>query len=541
MEVEGGNLSIYKTDVLIVGGGLAGLTAAISSASNLSETLIVTKTLVGGANTTSVAAGIISGVTAFKYPDDSKELHYRDTISGGHGVNDATLVRTMVNDVSKYLERLKELGLELDGDGEPRRLWIPGHSKPRSYLIKGKSHALQNLLRRACEGLGVKFMERTLITSLVRNNDRVVGAVGIRTDNMEVVGIVANSTVLATGGSGELYPYTLMPSGSSGYGVSLGLRAGAELVDMEFVQFYPTMVAEEGLPRLFVDYAPLLRFGADILDGDGRSIFKKHGIAEPHRLTRDHFSIIMAKEMANGTALYLDCASIREEDLFSNPLLLSAVKDLESRNVPIRSRRVRVAPYAHFFMGGLRTDANGATNVEGLYAAGEAMGGVHGANRIGGNAFAACLVFGFRAGLVASLYSSTVEEANGAILKGSASSLTEAINSKGEVDASHVREVVQRSMWEGVGIIRDKSGLEAALRTFNDLRDQRISSKNPAEKLLIPMMLDNAEAIALSAMIREESRGAHFRRDFPETKEEWRKRIVLKLQEGECNVSYLMP
>lgn len=534
-------MSIYKTDVLIVGGGLAGLTAAISSASNLSETLIVTKTLVGGANTTSVAAGIISAVTAFKDPDDSKELHYRDTISGGHGVNDETLVRTMVNDVSKYLERLQELGLELDGDGEPRRLLIPGHSKPRSYLIKGKSYYLQNLLRRICEGLGVKFMERTLITSLVKDRNRVVGAVGIRMDDMEVVGIVANSTVLATGGPGELYPYTLMPSGSSGYGASLGLRAGAELVDMEFVQFYPTMVAEEGLPRLFVDYAPLLRFGADILDGDSRSIFKKHGIEEPHKLTRDHFSIIMAKEMASGTPLYLDCASIREEDLSSNPSLLSAIKDLESRSVPVRSRRVRVAPYAHFFMGGLRTDANGATNVDGLFAAGEAMGGVHGANRIGGNAFAACLVFGFRAGLAASLYSSTLEEADEAILKGSASSLTEAINSEGGVDSGHVREVVQKIMWEGVGIIRDKSGLERALRTFNDLRDQRVSSKNPAEKLLIPMMLDNAEAIALSAMIREESRGAHFRRDFPETKEEWRKRIVLQLQEGECNVSYLMP
>ena len=213
----------------MIGGGLAGLTAAISSASNLSGTMIVTKTLVGGANTTSVAAGIISGVTEFKDPGDSKELHYRDTISGGHMVNDEALVRTMVNDFSKYLNRLLDLGLELEGDDEPRRLFIPGHSKPRSYLIKGKCHSLQSLLRRVCEGLGVVFMERTLITSLIKDGERVVGAVGIRAENREVVGIKANSIVLATGGSGELYPHTLMPLGSSGYGVSLGFRAGAEL------------------------------------------------------------------------------------------------------------------------------------------------------------------------------------------------------------------------------------------------------------------------------------------------------------------------
>jgi len=534
-------LGTYKTEVLVIGGGLAGLTAAISSASNFSETMIVTKTLVGGANTTSVAAGIISGVTPFKDPEDSKDLHYRDTIAGGYGINDEILVRTMVNDVSKYLERLMELGLELEGGEEPRRLFIPGHSKPRSYLIKGKCHHLQNLLRRVCESLGVKFMERTLITSLAKDGERVAGAVGIRADKLEIVGITANSIILATGGSGELYPYTLMPSGSSGYGVSLGFRAGAELVDMEFVQFYPTMVAEEGLPRLFVDYAPLLKFGADIVDRDGRSVFQKHGIAEPHKLTRDHFSIIMAKEMIHGSALYLDCTHIREEDLSVNPSLSSAVRDLESKNVPVRSRKVKVAPYAHFFMGGLRTDANGATDVQGLFAAGEAMGGVHGANRIGGNALAACLVFGFRAGLAASMHSGTVNETDGRVLKDSASKLVEIVSSDGGEDAGRVKEIVQRNMWENVGILREKNGLEKALSTFNSLRGLRISSNNPIDKLLIPMMLDNAEAITLSALIREESRGAHFRMDFPETREEWRKRITLRLKEGECRVNFLIP
>lgn len=530
-------LGIYKTDVLIVGGGLAGLTAAISSASNLSDTIITTKTLVGAANTTSVAAGIISAVTRFKDPDDSKELHYRDTIVGGQEINDRVLVRTMVNDVSKYLDRLMDLGVEFYGDEVPRRVFIPGHSKPRSYEMKGKGIQLQKILRSVCERLGVRFLERTTITSLVKDGDRVVGAVGIKADDMEVVGIIANSIVLATGGSGELYPYTLMPKGSSGYGVSLALRAGAELVDMEFVQFYPIMVMEEGLPRLFIDYAPLLKFGAEIVDDNGVSIFKKHGISEPHKLTRDHFSILMAREIAGGTSLYIDCTSIRNADITNNPSLASAINNLESRHVPVRSRKVKVSPYAHFFMGGLKTDANGATNVPGLYATGEAMGGVHGANRIGGNAFAACLVFGFRAGMESSLYSSTVDCTDEDLIKSQASKVVEGLNSEGDKSAQDVKTTIQKQMWEGVGIIRDKTGLERALATFNSLRGCRLSSKSQIEKLLIPMMLDNAEVVALSALIREESRGAHYRADFPTPKEEWRKKIVIKIEDGECKIS----
>ncbi|MGQ9759921.1 MAG: FAD-binding protein [Candidatus Methanomethylicaceae archaeon] len=530
-------MGFYKTDVLIVGGGLAGLTAAISSASNLSETMIVTKTLVGAANTTAVAAGIISAVTHFKDSEDSRELHYKDTIKGGQEINDKILVKTMVNDVSKYLDRLVGLGLELEGGEEQRRILIPGHSRPRSYLMRGKGFQLQKILRRACEGLGVHFIERTLITSLVKDGERVIGAVGIRIDDMEVIGILANSTVLATGGSGELYPYTLMPTGSSGYGVSLGLRAGAELVDMEFVQFYPTMVMEEELPRLFVDYAPLLKFGAEIVNDEGASIFKKYGIEEPYKLTRDNFSILMAREMASGFSLYLDCTSIRNEDIKSNPSLASAINELESKHVPVKTKKIRVSPYAHFFMGGLKTDANGATDMPGLFAAGEAMGGVHGANRIGGNAFAACLVFGFRAGMEASLFSSTIDSANENLIKSQASKVVEILNSEGDKNAQEAKATIQKHMWYGVGILREKNGLETALATFNSLRGFRSSSKNQIDKLLVPMMLDNAEVIALSALIREESRGAHYRTDFPNPKEEWRKRIILKIEEGECKVS----
>jgi len=533
-------LVTYDADVLIVGGGLAGLCAAISSSSNLSKTMIVTKTLVGAATTTSLAAGVVSAVTPYRDPEDSVERHYQDTMAGGCDINDRVLVKTMVNDIPKYFTRLLELGLEFEGGDIPAAKFIPGHSKPRSYFMKGKGVQLQALLRKVCEALGTKFLERTTVTSLVIEGERVVGAVGHRTDTKEAVTIRSKATILATGGAGELYSRTLMPIGSSGYGTALGLKAGAEVVDMEFVQFYPTMVYEEGLPRIFVDYSPLLRYGADAKNAEGESVFKKYKVEEPFKLTRDAFSVMLAKEMigeGGERPLYLDCTAIKDADIKGNSSLASAVMDLESKQVPVRKRKFGISPYAHFFMGGLKTDANGATNVPGLYAAGEAVGGIHGANRIGGNAFAACIVFGFRSGMAASLYSSTVDPAGEEIFVEASSLLTEAINFNGTRDAREVKSEIQRIMWEKVGILRERKGLEEGLMALNSLRGAQLTSEDPVDKLLVPLMLDTADVITLSAMLREESRGAHYRLDYPEQREEWKKKTTLKLCEGKCELT----
>ncbi|MCS7098350.1 MAG: FAD-dependent oxidoreductase [Candidatus Methanomethyliaceae archaeon] len=521
---------MHKTEVLIVGGGLAGLTAAISSASNGSDTTIVTKTMVGGANTTSIAAGIFTSAMS---SEDSKELHYMDTINAGYSLNDKALVKTMVNDAPKYFKKLLELGIEIDYGP----VYLPGHSKPRGYVIKGKGVELQKILRGKCKELGVKFIENTLITSLISDGSKIIGAIGIRMDTMEIIGVLANSIILATGGFGEIYPYTLMPKGSSGYGASLGLRAGAEVIDMEFVQFYPTMIAEEGLPRLFVNYESLIKFGADIVDENEISIFKKNKINEPHKITRDTLSILMAKEMEKGNSLYLDCRGIKDEDIASSEILAWAVGSLESKGVPVRKRKIKVSPYAHFFMGGLRADANCATNIPGLFVAGEAMGGVHGANRIGGNALTACMVFGFRAGLSASLYCGTVDFGSENLIKLEASRLMDYIKAEGSKNANEVISIIREKMWNNVGIIRNRKGLEEALSTFNSLRDYKLS--NSIEKIIVQMMLDCAEVISLSALIREESRGSHYRSDFPNMSNEWLKKIMIKIEKNECKVSFI--
>lgn len=520
-------MNFLKTDVLIVGGGLAGLIAAISSASNQCDTTIVTKTIVGGANTTAMAAGILAN------PEDDKASHYVDTINGGQGLNDKSLVKTMVNEAPKCVRKLLNLGVEIDYGP----IFMAGHSKPRCYVLKGRGLKIQEILKRKCEELGVKFIERTLITSLVSDGSRIIGAVGVKENTMEILGIMANSVIVATGGPGEIYPYTLMPVGSSGYGPSLGIRVGAELVDMEFVQFYPTMIAEEGLPRLFVDYVTLLKYGADIVDENDVSIFKKNNIDEPFKLTRDSLSILMAKEMESGKSLFLDCKRISDKDLSENSQLAWAVNSLESKRVPIRSRKVRVSPYAHFFMGGLKADANCATNIPGLFVAGEAMGGIHGANRIAGNAFTACIVFGFRAGLSASLHCSTVDFGDENLIKLEASRISEFLNLPGNKSAKEMISIIREKMWNNVGIIRDKKKLEEALSTFNNLREHNPS--NSVEKILVRMMLDCAEVIALSALIREESRGAHYRSDFPNAKDEWLRKIVIKIEGGECKVNFM--
>ncbi len=531
----------YSTDVLIIGGGLAGLCAAISAASDFSRVMIVTKTLVGGANTTSMAAGILSAVSPDGDPGDSIRLHLDDTLRGGAHLNDRILAEVMVKDIPKYFNRLRKLGVEfVEDNGKPRASFIAGHSKPRSYFMKGKALHLQEALKGAAAAGGVEFLERTLITHLVKEGERVVGAVGY--NGSEIVAIKAGATIIATGGPGELYSRTLMPAGSTGYGSSLGFRAGVELIDMEFVQFYPTMVWEGGLPKIFIEYTSLLKHGGDVLDADGQSIFRKEGIDEPWKLTRDAFSILIAKSMLRGGGekpAYMDCTRISGGDMDSDPILASNVKDLEGKGVPVRERKFGVSPYAHFMMGGLRAGLNGETSVPGLFVAGEAAGGIHGANRIGGNAFAACIVFGFRSGLAASLYCSTVGDPAGDPFSAAATLLSAAIGRDGGKDASDVKSRVRELMWQKVGILREKKGLEEALMELNSLRNVPLSSKNPMDKLLVPMMLDTAEAVTLASSIREESRGSHYRIDFPDQKAEWLKKISLSLSEGECKVKFL--
>lgn len=499
-----------------------------------------------------MAAGVISAVIPFGGLEDSPGRHFQDTIVGGLSINDRVLVKTMVNDIPRYFNRLLELGIEFDGNETPVPRFIPGHSTPRSYFIKGQGIKIQATMKRCAEALGVKFMERTLLTSLIKDNDRVVGAVGYMIGADEPVAIRSKAVVMATGGPGELYPRTLMPTGSTGYGTSLGLKAGAEVVDMEFVQFYPVMVYEEGLPQVFIDYSPLLRYGAFIENSNGDNIFKKYGVEEPFRLTRDSFSIMMAKEMSGSQdsggerserekPMYLDCTAIRDGDLKENAPLATAYTNLEAKGIPLKKRKFGVSPYAHFFMGGLRADPNGATNLHGLFAAGEATGGIQGANRIGGNAFAACVVFGFRAGLAASLYGSTVDMAPEGIFIEPSSWVAETIRFNGAREASEVKFEIRRIMWEGVGILRSRESLNRALESLNSLRGVPLRSVDPAEKFLVPMMLDTAEVTALPALLREESRGSHYRLDFPEQGRDWERKIVLKLCEGKCEVKFVQP
>jgi len=533
---------LLETDVLIVGGGMAGLCAAISSASDLSKTMIVTKTLVGGANTTSMALGVICAVTKYSAGGDTLEKHYEDTLKGGGGINDKALVRTMVNDISKYLDRLIDYGVEFEGGETPVPRFIPGHSFSRAYSVKGGGVKIQNVLRKYVETLGVELLERTTITSLVKSGNRVIGAVGYRADTKEIVGIRANSVVLATGGPGELYSRTLNPAGSTGYGGSLGLRVGAEVEDMEFVQFYPMMVSEAGLPKVFLDYPPLLKNGAFIADSQGEDVMKRRGIAEPFKITRDAFSIIIAQETRGASGekpIFLDCTKVSSEGSADTPTA-NAMRSLEERGVPVKTRKFGISPYAHFFMGGLRTDPDGVTNVPGLFATGEAMGGVHGANRIGGNAFAACVAFGFRTGLASSLYAGTVDRAPEGIFLEPLSWVREAINFDSPItsDLGAIRGKIQEIMLNRVGILRNKQGLEEAMAKFNSFRGAIFKSKDPLEGLLLPLMLDTAEVICLGAMLREESRGSHYREDAPVSKPEWNKRIVLKLCEGKCEVRY---
>jgi succinate dehydrogenase/fumarate reductase flavoprotein subunit len=535
-------LPINDTDVLIIGGGMAGLCAAISSASNGSKTMIVTKTLVGAANTTSIAGGILSAVTSFQKNCDTAEKHFQDALRAGQGINDKSLLKAMVDGLPKCVDRLIEMGVEMDGGEFPKPRFIPGHSNPRSYMIKGGGVSLQAILKKQAGVLGVQWIERTTITDLVSWEGRIIGAIGYKNDTNEVKAIRSNAVVLATGGPGELYSRNLYPMGSSGYGCSLGLRVGAKLVSMEYIQFYPMMVFETGLPKLFIDYSPLLEKGAVVTNSIGEDILRKRGISEPYKMPRDSFSIIIFEEMKglNGeNPVYLDCTRVWDE-VKTDDLSLKVVKDLDTKRVPTKKRRFGISPYAHTCMGGLKSDVKGSTNVPGLYVAGEAMGALHGANRIGGNALAACLFFGYEAGRSSSLYAQALSTAPSAPFIEPASEITEKVN-QCDINAPNPQSVVkevQKLMWEKVGIIRDGKGLTNAMAKLNSLKNTTFKSGVAATSLLFPMMLETAEVTCLSALHRKESRGAHYRLDVPKMENAWEKRIMIQLREGKYVVRY---
>jgi len=514
-----------STDVLIIGGGGAGLRASIEAKQHGVDVLIVSHSRVGYGSNTTISGGAFAAVLSSSKSggdsQDSSEQHLLDTIAGGCFLNDQPLAEITVRGAEQQVEDLYRFGVRYTtAQASP---WIalsidPGHSQLRMiYSQNSFGTDFTFPLRQYALRQGVKFLEGILITNLLKKRDRVVGAIGINVRG-EVFVFAASAIILATGGLGQVYLRTDNAAGATGDGYALAYEAGAALQDMEFVQFYPTSLGT-GTPALFYECL-LLKTGGKLLNRCGEDIAAKHSLTEPMLLTRDRLSQAIAKELVNGLGfggnVALDLTEVSADKLeILQPILPKGASRGE--------RRFPVAPTVHFQMGGVKTNKKAETSVPGLYAAGEVCAGIHGANRLSGNALTEVWVFGTIAGQKAARSAKETERGSlpRDLIAAEMRRLQQVASRQNGEKAETLRQSLKEAMWHGAGIIRNAQGLKHVLEQVASLKERYhdVSVDNGRElqhALKLGNMLTASEMICRAALYRSESRGAHYRQDCPE-------------------------
>ncbi len=520
--------TIVKTEVLVIGGGGAGLRAAIEARNLGAEVLLVSKARAGYDNNTAISGSLLAAAASWTEPKDTPEAHFKDTLIAGRFLNDQRLVEVMVEGAEREVRRLQSFGIDFrkKRDSNFRVLHRAGHSYPRHIFGARRALGIEltKPLRQQAAKLGVQLKERIQITRLLVRNGVMVGALGFNEAGGFFI-FQAKAVILATGGAGKIYLRTDNATGSTGDGYALAYKAGAVLQDMEFVQFYPTATGEFG-SRIW-PYESFLPRGGALRNSMGEDILEKGGIRDAISMTRDVLSQVMMTEILEGrgieNALLADLSALGRGTL----------------------EKIYVAPTAHHFMGGLRINDKCETSVPGLYAAGEVCGGIHGANRLAGNALTDIFVFGALAGKNAAQRASQVEvdsaipdEANAEIER-----LQSLCGSQGQGAIKQLQRQLRETMWHQAGIIRDKNSLEQALRELHSLRPhtEAIQVNDPRD-LTSAIELSNmvlvAEMICQAALMREESRGAHLRTDYrEENNSKWLRHVLIFEKEGKVSLS----
>jgi len=490
---------------LVVGAGIAGLRAALELA-DAGDVLVITKEQLAESNTQYAQGGIAVAMSG----DEDVALHLEDTVRAGDGLVDREAARVLVEEGPRRVEELLRWGTGFDrAEGELLLTREGAHSLPRILHANGDATGREigrSLLRRARENPRIHLLEWTSLVDLIARDGRVCGALLLTRDGL--VAIAAEGVLLASGGAGQVYSETTNPSVATGDGIAAAFRAGAEVADMEFMQFHPTALSLPGAPRFLLSEA-LRGEGAILLNSKmERFMPQLHELAE--LAPRDVVARAIAREAiaANGETLpvYLD---MRHVGIDLNARFPGITSFLRGYGLELARDLIPIGPAAHYLMGGVRTGLSAETSLPGLYAAGEvACTGVHGANRLASNSLLEGLVFGARAG------EAMREDASRRGLKIDAADLC-ARDVSPNLDAALAK--LRAVMWLDVGLLRDADGLHRASRELQAVQTDLAPGGNPATAAAVSArnLHGVAELIVRSALAREESRGAHFRLDYP--------------------------
>jgi succinate dehydrogenase / fumarate reductase, flavoprotein subunit len=488
--------------------------------------------------------------------EDTWQTHFQDTLFGGKYLNNWRMAELHAREAPERVLELERWGGVFDRTPDRRlsQRAFGGHSYKRLVHIGDRTgrELLRTLQDRAVHRDVEVFMECT-ITRLLMDGDRVCGAFGYWRTTGDFVLFKARAVVLATGGAGKCYRITSNSWECTGDGHALAYEAGAELVDMEFVQFHPTgMVWPPGVVGLLVTEA-VRGEGGILRTSEGERFMERYDAKRMELSTRDVVARAIYTEVTEGRGsprggVYLDVSHLPEKTVKKK---LEGMYDqfLELAGVDITQDPMEVGPTCHYFMGGVRVDPeDGASSVPGLYAVGECSGGMNGANRLGGNSLSDLLVFGKRAGEGAAGYAARAgePEVDDGQIEEAASEMTGYLTGDGAEDPYAIQTDLESTMQELVGIFRDERGLVRALTGLEDLRRRAGNARaqsgrafNPAWNLCrdLQTMITCAEAVTHAALLREESRGAHSRLDFPDPRDHWGKHnIVVRKTPGGMSV-----
>jgi fumarate reductase (CoM/CoB) subunit A len=534
---------IHECDVLVIGSGGAGCRAAIEARKFNLDVVIVSKGLSFKSGCTTLAEGGYNAAFGYVDSEDNVDAHFNDTMKGGAYLNDMGLVRILVDEAKDRLIELESYGAIFDrqDSGKLNQRPFGGQSFRRTCFQGDRTgHEMMMALKEEVTRQKILTFDEVMITSLIMDNanSKVIGACGVSLRNSKFIIFKSKSTVIASGGAGWLYPVTSNAIQKTGDGYSLAYDAGADLVDMEQIQFHPTgMLYPESRRGVLVTEA---------VRGEGGKLFNVNMERFMERYdergelaTRDVVARAIYNEIREGRGtsnggVYLDVTQLPNEVVEEK--LETMLLQFMDVGVDIRNYAMEVAPTAHHFMGGARIKPGCETTVKNLYAAGEVTGGIHGANRLGGNALADTQVFGKRAGESAAKNALNNElEYNEAYVNLEENRILKLFKT-GDIYPHQIKTELMEIMWEKVAIIRNENGLKSALKKIDELKfksrnmhvpEGRGFNKNLLDALEIENMLTVASLVTQSAILRRESRGSHYREDYPERDERWNRSIVL--------------